>query len=141
MNSSLRPRAAAPPSLFALLLLLSSAGAEVRAQTDVRPQSPPSQAVARPGVLLPTKASADSRIVLRINVYIQDTPEDGTDERGRHAIAGPPAWIAERLAEYVEAGCDGFVVNLDHEAPGLEERVRRFAAEVKPLLPVASRGT
>lgn len=78
---------------------------------------------------------ADSRVVLRIGVYLQDEPTDGTDERGRHAVAGPPEWVAERLAEYVEAGCDGFVVNLDHESPGLEERVRRFAAEVSPLLP------
>ena len=58
MNSSLRPRAAAP--LFAFLLLLSSAGAEVRAQ------SPPSQAVARPGVLLPSKASAVRIVLLRL---------------------------------------------------------------------------
>jgi alkanesulfonate monooxygenase SsuD/methylene tetrahydromethanopterin reductase-like flavin-dependent oxidoreductase (luciferase family) len=77
---------------------------------------------------------ADSRVVLRIGVYFLDEPADGTDERGRHAVAGPPAWLAERLAEYVEAGCDGFVVNLDHQAPGLEERVRRFGAEVAPLL-------
>jgi hypothetical protein len=26
------------------------------------------------------------------------------------------------------------VVNLDHQAPGLEERVRRFADEVVPLV-------
>jgi hypothetical protein len=25
--------------------------------------------------------------------------------------------------EYVEAGCDGFVVDLDHGSPGLDERV------------------
>jgi hypothetical protein len=43
--------------------------------------------------------------------------------------------IAERLAEYVEAGCDGFVVNLDHAAPDLEECTRRFGEEVAPLLP------
>ena len=78
---------------------------------------------------------ADSRVVLRIGIYLQEEPADGTDERGRHAVAGPPAWIAERLAEYAEAGCDGFVVNLDHEAPGLEGRVRTFGAEVLPLLP------
>jgi alkanesulfonate monooxygenase SsuD/methylene tetrahydromethanopterin reductase-like flavin-dependent oxidoreductase (luciferase family) len=77
---------------------------------------------------------ADSRVVLRINVYFRDEPADGRDERGRHAVAGPPEWAAERLAEYVEAGCDGFVVNLDHETPGLEDRVRRFGAEVAPLL-------
>jgi alkanesulfonate monooxygenase SsuD/methylene tetrahydromethanopterin reductase-like flavin-dependent oxidoreductase (luciferase family) len=83
---------------------------------------------------------ADGRVVLRIGVYIQDEPEDGADERGRHAAAGPAEWIAERLAEYLDAGCDGFVVNLDHEAPGLEDRVRRFAEEVAPLLP-ATRGS
>jgi alkanesulfonate monooxygenase SsuD/methylene tetrahydromethanopterin reductase-like flavin-dependent oxidoreductase (luciferase family) len=77
---------------------------------------------------------ADSRVVLRIGVYFRDEPADGTDERGRHALAGPPAWIAERLAEYVEVGCDGFVVNLDHESPGLEERVERFGAEVASRL-------
>ena len=82
---------------------------------------------------------ADGRVVLRIGVYLQDEPEDA-DERGRHAVKGPAEWIAERLAEYLDAGCDGFVVNLDHEAPGLEDRVRRFAEEVVPLLP-ATRGS
>jgi alkanesulfonate monooxygenase SsuD/methylene tetrahydromethanopterin reductase-like flavin-dependent oxidoreductase (luciferase family) len=77
---------------------------------------------------------SDARVILRIGVYMQDEPETGADERGRHAVAGPPDWIAERLAEYLDAGCDGFVVNLDHTAPGLEERVAAFAAEVRPLL-------
>jgi alkanesulfonate monooxygenase SsuD/methylene tetrahydromethanopterin reductase-like flavin-dependent oxidoreductase (luciferase family) len=77
----------------------------------------------------------DGRVMLRIGVYQQAGPEPGTDERGRHAIAGPPEWIAERLAEYLEAGCDGFVLNLDHQAPGLEERVGQFATAVLPLLP------
>jgi alkanesulfonate monooxygenase SsuD/methylene tetrahydromethanopterin reductase-like flavin-dependent oxidoreductase (luciferase family) len=77
---------------------------------------------------------ADSRIVLRISVRFLGEPDHGRDERGRHAIAGPPPWIAERLTEYVEAGCDGFVVNLDYDEPGLEERVRLFADEVVPLL-------
>ena len=76
----------------------------------------------------------DSRVILRIGVYRRHEPEAGRDERGRHAIAGPPEWIAERLSEYVDAGCDGFVLNLDHQSPGLEERVRQFAAEVAPLL-------
>ena len=71
---------------------------------------------------------------MRINVYLGDEPEAVTDERGRHAIAGPPDWVAGKLAEYVDAGCDGFVVNLDHETDGLEERVRRFGAEVIPLV-------
>jgi len=72
----------------------------------------------------------DGRVVLRISVCFGDEPAAGSDERGRHAISGPPAWIVERLAEYREAGCDGFVVNLDHERDGLEERVRRFGADV-----------
>ena len=83
---------------------------------------------------------ADGRVILRIGVYLQDEPDEGEDERGRHAVAGPPVWVAERLAEYVDAGCDGFVVNLDYEAPDLEDRVRRFAEEVAPLLP-ATRGS
>jgi alkanesulfonate monooxygenase SsuD/methylene tetrahydromethanopterin reductase-like flavin-dependent oxidoreductase (luciferase family) len=78
---------------------------------------------------------ADSRVVLRIGVYLQDEPATGADERGRHALAGPADWIAERLSEYVEAGCNGFVVNLDYDRPGLEERIGAFAAEVAPLLP------
>ena len=77
----------------------------------------------------------DSRVVLRIGVYLQDEPATGADERGRHAVAGPADWIAERLAEYVDAGCNGFVVNLDYDRPGLEERIGAFAAEVSPLLP------
>jgi len=76
----------------------------------------------------------DGRTVLRISTYFADEPNTGEDERGRHAIEGPPAWIAERLAQYVEAGCDGFVINLGHDAPDLEDRVRRFGAEVAPLL-------
>ncbi len=77
---------------------------------------------------------SDSRVILRIGVSLQDEPKRGTDERGRHAVAGPPDWVTERLNEYVEAGCDGFVVNLEYDAPGLEDRVRRFAEEVRPLL-------
>ena len=76
----------------------------------------------------------DGRVMLRIGVYLQNEPADGTDERGRRAVTGPPDWVAQRLAEYVDAGCDGFLVNLDHEQPGLEERVRRFGKEVRPLL-------
>jgi alkanesulfonate monooxygenase SsuD/methylene tetrahydromethanopterin reductase-like flavin-dependent oxidoreductase (luciferase family) len=78
---------------------------------------------------------ADSRVILRIGVYLQDEAAQGADERGRHAIAGPAGWVAERLSEYVDSGCDGFVVNLDYASPGLEQRVRRFAEEVVPLLP------
>jgi alkanesulfonate monooxygenase SsuD/methylene tetrahydromethanopterin reductase-like flavin-dependent oxidoreductase (luciferase family) len=83
----------------------------------------------------------DGRTILRISTYFADEARAGADERGRHAITGPPEWIAEQLAEYVEAGCDGFVVNLDHERDGLEERVRRFGAEVLPLLRESSQST
>jgi alkanesulfonate monooxygenase SsuD/methylene tetrahydromethanopterin reductase-like flavin-dependent oxidoreductase (luciferase family) len=72
----------------------------------------------------------DARTVLRISVSLQAQPEEGRDERGRHAIAGPPEWAVERLLEYVEAGCDGFVVNLDHSRPGLDERVLEFGERV-----------
>jgi alkanesulfonate monooxygenase SsuD/methylene tetrahydromethanopterin reductase-like flavin-dependent oxidoreductase (luciferase family) len=76
----------------------------------------------------------DGRVILRVGVYLGDEPSTRRDERGRHAVSGPPEWIAERLREYVDAGADGFVVNLDHLEPGLEERVARFADEVGPLL-------
>ena len=75
----------------------------------------------------------DARVVLRIGVSFAPEPYPGRDERGRHAIAGPAEWIAERLVEYAEAGCDGFVVNLEHERPGLDERILRFAEEVASL--------
>jgi alkanesulfonate monooxygenase SsuD/methylene tetrahydromethanopterin reductase-like flavin-dependent oxidoreductase (luciferase family) len=78
---------------------------------------------------------ADARVVLRISVTFAPETAPGRDERGRHAIEGPAEWIAERLAEYVDAGCDGFVVNLGHEQPSLDERVQRFGEEVAPLLP------
>jgi alkanesulfonate monooxygenase SsuD/methylene tetrahydromethanopterin reductase-like flavin-dependent oxidoreductase (luciferase family) len=77
---------------------------------------------------------ADSRVVLRIGVTLAAEPRPGTDERGRHAIEGPPEWVAERLGEYIEAGCNGFVVNLGYEQPDLAGRVRQFAEEVASLL-------
>jgi alkanesulfonate monooxygenase SsuD/methylene tetrahydromethanopterin reductase-like flavin-dependent oxidoreductase (luciferase family) len=75
-----------------------------------------------------------SRVVLRVGVYFEREPRSRGDERGRHAVAGPSDWLAARLREYVDAGADGFVVNLDHQEPGLEERVARFAEEVIPLI-------
>jgi alkanesulfonate monooxygenase SsuD/methylene tetrahydromethanopterin reductase-like flavin-dependent oxidoreductase (luciferase family) len=77
----------------------------------------------------------DSRVVLRVSVLLEKERRAGQDERGRHAVAGPPDWVVERLVEYLDAGCDGFVVNLEYARPGLGERVRRFAEEVVPLLP------
>ena len=76
----------------------------------------------------------DGRIVLRIGVSLRPEAEPGSDERGRHAIAGPPQVVAERLQEYVDDGCDGFVVNLEYDRPGLVERVHEFGAEVGPAL-------
>lgn len=77
---------------------------------------------------------ADSRVVLRIGVYFDREPDARADERGRHAVAGPVEWVAERLREYADAGADGFVVNLDHQKPGLDERLARFAEEIMPLI-------
>lgn len=79
-------------------------------------------------------AGFDGRIVLRVGVEVAAEPRTGEDERGRHALEGPPEWLAERLSEYVGAGCDGFVVNLGYDHPGLEGRVRRFGEEVAPLI-------
>jgi alkanesulfonate monooxygenase SsuD/methylene tetrahydromethanopterin reductase-like flavin-dependent oxidoreductase (luciferase family) len=76
----------------------------------------------------------DSRVVLRIGVSLRSEPEAGQDERGRHAIAGPPEWVAQSLREYIEAGCNGFVVNLDYDRPGLEERVLEFGERVVTAL-------
>ena len=72
----------------------------------------------------------DSRIVLRIGVSLRPEPAAGRDERGRHAIAGPSDWVAQCLLDYLEAGCDGFVVNLDYDRPGLDERVLQFGEQV-----------
>jgi alkanesulfonate monooxygenase SsuD/methylene tetrahydromethanopterin reductase-like flavin-dependent oxidoreductase (luciferase family) len=87
-----------------------------------------------PAELRRLAAGFEGRIVLRIGAYLAEEPRTGQDERGRHAVEGPPEWIAERLSEYVDAGCDGFVVNLGYDAPGLEERIARFGAEVAPLI-------
>jgi alkanesulfonate monooxygenase SsuD/methylene tetrahydromethanopterin reductase-like flavin-dependent oxidoreductase (luciferase family) len=85
------------------------------------------------------KRRGDGRVVLRLSTLLADEPDPrASDERGRHAVAGPPQWIAERLAEYVDSGCDGFVVNLGHDAPGLDERIHRFAEDVWPLVARAS---
>ena len=76
----------------------------------------------------------DNRVVLRIGVYFEREPRTRGDERDRHAIAGPSEWVAARLREYIDAGANGFVVNLDHREPGLDERLARFATEVTPLI-------
>jgi alkanesulfonate monooxygenase SsuD/methylene tetrahydromethanopterin reductase-like flavin-dependent oxidoreductase (luciferase family) len=82
----------------------------------------------------------EGRVVLRLAVAVQDRlEEEPADERGRHMVAGPARWVAEQLNDYLEAGADGFVLDLGHNQPGLEDRIAGFAAEVKPDL-VARRG-
>src|SRR5919206_3297571 len=77
----------------------------------------------------------EGRVVLRLAVTVQDRlEEEATDDRGRHAVAGPASWVAEQLNDYLEGGADGFVVDLGHDRPGLEDRIAAFAAEVAPLL-------
>jgi alkanesulfonate monooxygenase SsuD/methylene tetrahydromethanopterin reductase-like flavin-dependent oxidoreductase (luciferase family) len=77
----------------------------------------------------------EGRVVLRLAVTVQDRlEEEAADERGRHRVAGPARWVAEQLNDYLEAGADGFVVDLGHDRPGLEERIAGFAAEVGPQL-------
>jgi alkanesulfonate monooxygenase SsuD/methylene tetrahydromethanopterin reductase-like flavin-dependent oxidoreductase (luciferase family) len=77
----------------------------------------------------------EGRVVLRLAVTVQDRlEEEATDDRGRHMVAGPVRWVAEQLNDYLEAGADGFVVDLGHDAAGLEERIATFAAEVAPML-------
>jgi alkanesulfonate monooxygenase SsuD/methylene tetrahydromethanopterin reductase-like flavin-dependent oxidoreductase (luciferase family) len=74
-------------------------------------------------------------VMLRLAVSVQERlEEDAADERGRHMVAGPARWVAEQLNDYLEGGADGFVVDLDHNRPGLEDRIVAFAAEVRPLL-------
>lgn len=81
------------------------------------------------------KLRPDGRVMLRIGIYNSEVPDpEATDERGRPAIGGPPEWIAEHLRRYLDAGCDGFVLNLDHQRPDLETRVERFRRDVLPLL-------
>ncbi|MGH2703402.1 MAG: LLM class flavin-dependent oxidoreductase [Actinomycetota bacterium] len=74
----------------------------------------------------------DGRIVLRINVIFADEPDAGTDERGRHAISGPDDHIEGELRTYLDAGCDGFVLNFSKDEPGLADRVRRFGESLIP---------
>ena len=77
----------------------------------------------------------EGRVVLRLAVTLQDRlQEEATDDRGRHMVAGPAHWVAEQLNDYLEAGADGFVVDLGHNTAGLEDRIAGFAAEVAPML-------
>jgi alkanesulfonate monooxygenase SsuD/methylene tetrahydromethanopterin reductase-like flavin-dependent oxidoreductase (luciferase family) len=77
----------------------------------------------------------EGRVMLRLAVAVQDRlDEQATDDRGRHMVAGPASWVAEQLNDYLEGGADGFVVDLAHDTPGLEDRITAFGAEVAPRL-------
>ena len=71
----------------------------------------------------------DSRIVLRIGVSLEPS-EAGRDERGRHAIAGPPEWAVEAARGVRRGRLRRPVVNLDYNRPGLDERVLEFGERV-----------
>jgi alkanesulfonate monooxygenase SsuD/methylene tetrahydromethanopterin reductase-like flavin-dependent oxidoreductase (luciferase family) len=75
-----------------------------------------------------------SRVVLRVGVYFEREPRKRGDERGRHALAGPSEWVAAQLRKYVDAGADGFVLNLDHPGAWARRAAGRFAEEVIPLI-------
>jgi alkanesulfonate monooxygenase SsuD/methylene tetrahydromethanopterin reductase-like flavin-dependent oxidoreductase (luciferase family) len=82
----------------------------------------------------------EGRVVLRLAVAVQDRlEEEAADDRGRHMVAGPAGWVAEQLNDYLEGGADGFVVDLGHDRPGLQDRIAAFAAEIRPLLVAADR--
>jgi hypothetical protein len=49
-------------------------------------------------------------------------------------VAGPASWVTEQLNDYLEGGADGFVVDLEHDRPGLEDRIAAFAGEIGPML-------
>jgi alkanesulfonate monooxygenase SsuD/methylene tetrahydromethanopterin reductase-like flavin-dependent oxidoreductase (luciferase family) len=87
------------------------------------------------------RRSPASRVMLRISVVLGAEPRAGRDERGRHAIAGPPEWVTERLLEYVDVGCDGFVVNLEYDRPGLDERIGEFGERIAPALRQGARSS
>ena len=75
----------------------------------------------------------EGRVVLRLAVAVQDRlEEEATDDRGRHMVAGPARWVAEQLNDYLEAGADGFVVDLDHDTAGLEERIADLRRRGRP---------
>jgi alkanesulfonate monooxygenase SsuD/methylene tetrahydromethanopterin reductase-like flavin-dependent oxidoreductase (luciferase family) len=81
--------------------------------------------------------NARTKAVLRLKVTFQDSASE-VDERGQTAVGGPAQLIVERLNHFLEAGCTGFLVDLDHDKPGLAERVHRFAEEVRPHLKIGS---
>jgi hypothetical protein len=65
--------------------------------------------IAEPLVTLGFLAGRTRTLELGVSALVRAGARPGRDERGRHAIAGPPEWIAERVAEYAHGGCNGFV--------------------------------
>lgn len=75
----------------------------------------------------------DAETVLRCTVSITKTADrSGQDQRGHPSISGPPEWVAERLHEYLDAGCNGFVIMLGPRSPGMAKRIERFTELVWP---------
>jgi alkanesulfonate monooxygenase SsuD/methylene tetrahydromethanopterin reductase-like flavin-dependent oxidoreductase (luciferase family) len=128
-DDTLRPRPARPLELWAA----GSGMAAVRRAAQLGVWHP---VALRPEQIAPLAAALrrlrpDARVILRLGIELAEEPDPGgTDERGRHAVAGPPAYIAEQLARYRQAGCDGFLISLDTARPGLPQRIQRFAREV-----------
>lgn len=54
------------------------------------------------------------------------------DEVREHAWLGPPAWIAERVRRYRDAGAGGFIAQVI--APYDVETIERLPSEVRPLV-------
>lgn len=61
---------------------------------------------------------------------------DFRDATTKYAALGTPVDVAERINEYVEAGCRHFVLDLTGPTKDRFEQLERFAQEVKPLLSV-----
>lgn len=75
--------------------------------------------------------NARATVILRCSVHMAAQPDPaGRDARGRPALVGPPDWVAQQLHDYMDAGCNGFVVMLEGETPGLADAIGRFTAEV-----------
>jgi hypothetical protein len=64
---------------------------------------------------------------MRIGASLRPEPEA---RRGRQAVADPAGRAPERFVEYVEAGCDRVLANLDHRRHGLDEHVLEFGERV-----------
>ena len=132
--------APAPPSGSIEMWSAGNSGAAIRRAAHLgtwHPVAQPQDRIAQLAEKLRGQ-NPDARVVDRLGVTFTGEPdESGRDERGRPSISGPPEWISEQLSSYVRAGCDGFIVMLDIQEPGLDERIERFAREVWPEVRLA----